>query len=73
MAKRYERVEGGGTRPRDAQVSRVLYNVYTRFSQMKAVFDTEWRIVLVHGLARDKFMNEKAILVVALNVFCAVI
>jgi len=36
---------------------------------MKAVFDTEWRIVLVHGLAPDKFMNEKAILVVAPNVF----
>jgi len=26
-----------------------------------AVFDTEWRIVLVHGLAPDKFMNELAI------------
>jgi len=34
-----------------------------------AAFDTEWRMVLVHGLAPDKFMNEKAILVVALNVF----
>ena len=33
------------------------------------VFDTEWRMVLAHGLAPDKFMNEKAILVVAPNVF----
>ena len=34
-----------------------------------AAFDTEWRMVLVHGLAPDIFMNEKAILVVAPNVF----
>jgi len=41
-----------------------------RFSQMKgAAFNTQWRMVLVHGLAPDEFMNEKAILVVALNVF----
>jgi len=34
-----------------------------------AAFDTEWQIVLVHGLTPDKFTNEKAILVVALSVF----
>jgi len=34
-----------------------------------AAFDTGWRMVLVHSLAPDEFMNEKAILVVALNVF----
>jgi len=28
-----------------------------------AMFDTEWWMVLLHGLAPDKFMNEKAILV----------
>ena len=34
-----------------------------------AVFDTKWRMILVHGLAPDKFMNEKAILVVVPNIF----
>jgi len=45
MAKRYERVEGGGTRPTDAWASSsVVYNLSLHEVQsMKgAVFDTEW-------------------------------
>jgi len=34
-----------------------------------AAFDTEWQMVLLHGLAPDNFMNEKAILIIAPNVF----
>jgi len=32
------------------------------------VFVTEWRVILLEGLAQDKFTNEKAIVVVAANV-----